>query len=185
MKHTAQGVPGGASVALATSQADCHDATASQMETEQLTAGSPMAEQAEPHVVSAAPQQAAVEAQLEADASRQQALAPQEDLPAPQLEAAAQQQEAAADFLANRPQAAVAKASAAADAADPACKELLTAVFEVLKRYHVWWKANAGKTAEPAQQGVHVDKAKADELLSRCACLSVWAVCRLTRYVFF
>ena len=174
LKHTLQGAPGGASLDLTTSQADVHDATASQME---LTADSPMADQAEQHVAPAEPQQAATEVQQEAAASQQPAVASQQEASAPQHDAVASQQEAAApdhaELPASRARAPVVKTPAAADAADPACKPLLTEVFELLKRYHVWWKANAGKAAEAAQPGSHVDKTKADELLSRCACLSV------------
>lgn len=51
---------------------------------------------------------------------------------------------------------------------DSASRQLLAAVFDMLKRCYAWWKAAvATKTADAAQQRGHVDKAQADALLTR------------------
>ena len=98
---------------------------------------------------------------------------------ADQTSDAVPQHEAALSDQADRPETAVARPAAVVPAAiEPigaTFKQLQTAVFEMLKKCHTWWKSNVGKATDAAQQGFGVDKTKADELLCRCVYCLVYA----------
>lgn len=93
----------------------------------------------------------------------------------PQREAALSDQAGRAETAVARPAATV---PAAIEPISAACKQLQTTVFEMLKKCHTWWKSNAGKAADAAQQGFGLDKTKADELLCRCVCCLLYASAR-------